>query len=304
MTDLAMSPRMDSAFKQHRTLLRRKLDINQHLKRRRCVSIGDLPIHTEFYASQEGAPLLLFVPGIGTYSELYAQLLSQLCDHGFNVVGVDLRGHGYSGGPRGQYRVEDVTQDLQQVIDHYQQSPDQPVYLYGYSIGALLAVAAAEADPRIQAVACGTLLVPSLAPDMLHQVGWSWIWGSALLMPGIALPMQSFIDYEQLLAGHPAGEEINADPLVVFDYPLGTLSSLFTWRLGCLQQRYPFQGLIIHGDRDEVLPLSYSERVQATLDHPFELQKVVGEGHMLPWDRPGLLARMISDWLKGTVTKA
>ncbi|SIQ45772.1 alpha/beta fold hydrolase [Marinobacterium stanieri] len=300
-----MNCKTDLDTDQHRRVLREKLGISHLLAQRQCADIGDVPLHTEYYFHADDAPLLVFVPGIGTYSELYADLLSRFSKLGFNVVGLDLRGHGYSGGPRGLYTVEQSVSDIQAVIDHYQASPEQPVYLYGYSIGALLAVAAAEADARIQAVVCGTLLVPALAPDMVHHLGWSWIWGSALLMPGVALPMQSFIDYEQLLAGHPAGEEINADPRVVFDYPLGTLSSLFTCHLGSLTRRYPFRGLIVHGDRDEVLPLSYSQRVQATLTQPFELEAVPGEGHMLPWDRPGLLAHLIADWLHaGAVTKA
>jgi len=300
-----MNCKTETEFDLHRRQLREKLGITRLLQQRQCVEVGELPLHTEYYHCSDEAPLLLFLPGIGTYVELYAELLHRLCTLGFNVVGVDLRGHGYSGGPRGLYRVEQVVSDVSEVIDHYRESTDQPVYLYGYSIGALLAVACAEADARIEAVVCGTLLVPSLAPDIVHQLGWSWIWGSALLMPGVPLPMQSFIDYEQLLAGHPAGEEINSDPLVVFDYPLGTLSSLFTWHLGSLTRSYPYRGLIVHGDRDEVLPLSYSRRVQESLRQPFELEPVVGEGHMLPWDQPALLARLIADWLhQGAVTKA
>lgn len=288
-----------------RLKLRRKLGIESLLQQREVIEVGDLPLHTEYYHYAADAPLLLFLPGIGTYSELYAELLAGLCQQGFNVVGLDLRGHGYSGGPRGLYTVDQVVADCVRVIDHYRQTVSGPVYLYGYSIGALLAVATAEQDPRIEAVVCGTLLVPEVAPDMLHQMGWSWIWGSALLLPGMPLPMKSFIDYDRLLAGHPAGEEINADPRIVFDYPLKTLSSLFTHRLGVLRQRYGFRGLIIHGDRDEVLPLSYSERVAASLSHPFMLTPIAGEGHMLPWDNPAALIRIMTEWLQPeAVTKA
>ncbi len=300
-----MNRKREENIDLQRLKLRRKLGIESLLPQREQVSIGSLPLHTEYYHHDAAAPLLLFLPGIGTYSELYAELLSGLCEQGFNVVGVDLRGHGYSGGPRGLYTVEQVVADCREVIDHYRQTIQGPVYIYGYSIGALLAVATAEQEPRVEAVVCGTLLVPEVAPDMLHQLGWSWIWGSALLMPGMPLPMKSFIDYDRLLAGHPAGEEINADPRIVFDYPLKTLSSLFTHRLGVLREQYGFRGLIIHGDRDEVLPLSYSARVQEVLAHPFALQPVAGEGHMLPWDNPAELVRILTDWLQPeVVTKA
>jgi pimeloyl-ACP methyl ester carboxylesterase len=282
-----------------RTELRRKLGIESRLERRRCVRVGSLPLHTELYpCDDEKAPLLLFIPGIGTYSELYAELLSNLSAQGFNVVGVDLRGHGYSGGKRGLYTVSQVCSDLSQIIDHYRQSFTGSIYLYGYSIGALLGLACCERDQRIEKLVCGTLLIPEIPPDMLHQVGWSWIWSSALLLPGMKLPMKNFIDYDRLLAGHPAGDEINADPLIVFDYPLSTLSSLFTHKFGSLSRTYDFRGLIIHGSEDEVLPLSYSERVRDKLRQPFELVAVDGEGHMLPWNNPTHLAHVISGWLK------
>jgi pimeloyl-ACP methyl ester carboxylesterase len=282
-----------------RTELRRKLGIESRLELRRCVRIGTLPLHTELYScADETAPLLLFIPGIGTYSELYAELLSDLSAQGLNVVGVDLRGHGYSGGERGLYTVDQVCTDLSEILDYYQQTFSGPVYLYGYSIGALLGLACAERESRIERLVCGTLLVPEMAPDMLHQIGWSWIWSSALLLPGLQLPMKNFIDYDRLLAGHPAGEEINSDPLIVFDYPLRTLSSLFTHRFGSLSKTFDFRGLIIHGSEDEVLPLSYSQRVQEWLKQPFELINVEGEGHMLPWDNPNRLTQLITDWLQ------
>lgn len=284
---------------QHRVELRQKLGITARLEQRECIRIGRLPLHTELYATADvNAPLLLFIPGIGTYCELYAELLSDLAGQGFNVVGVDLRGHGYSGGDRGLYTVDQVCADLSAIIDHYRARFSGPIYLYGYSIGALLGLACAERDERIEKLVCGTLLVPEIAPDMLHQIGWSWIWSSALLMPGMQLPMKNFIDYDRLLAGHPAGEEINSDPLIVFDYPLRTLSSLFTHRVGSLSRRYDFKGLIIHGSDDEVLPLSYSERVQDWLQQPFELVAVDGEGHMLPWDNPVRLTELITRWLQ------
>lgn len=282
-----------------RAELRRKLGIDSRLEQRSCVRVGALPLHTEFYScGDDQAPLLLFIPGIGTYCELYAELLSDLAGLGMNVVGVDLRGHGYSGGARGHYTVAQVCQDISDIIDHYSTWISGSVSLYGYSIGSLLGLACAEQDARIEQLICGTLLVPEVAPDMMHQIGWSWIWGTALMMPGSQLPMKNFIDYDRLLAGHPAGEEINTDPLIVFDYPLRTLSSLFTHRFSSVSRCFDFRGLIIHGQKDEVLPLSYSERVKNWLKQPFELQAVEGEGHMLPWDNPAVLTQQIGDWLQ------
>lgn len=289
---------------KQRQRLREKLGLLPFLAEREVLCLGPHGIHCEVYSQDPSAPVILFLPGIGTYSELYAEVLAGIARQGFTLVGIDVRGHGYSGGARGEYRVDQVVDDLRQVLDCLQQRFTGPVGIYGYSIGGLLALALAEQEPRIQSLLCGTLLVTEMPPDVLHSFGWAWTWSSALFFPGLSLPMRTFIDYDRLLAGHPASEEINKDPRVVFDYPLGTLSSLFTHRCGALQQAYPFQACILQGDRDEVLGLEYTERVIAAMTHPFQLRVLPGEGHMIPWDNPPLLIQAVADWFHQTLPQA
>ncbi len=282
-----------------RSVLREKMNINRFLAHRECFHVGEPTVHCEYYAAiEESAPLLIFLPGMGTYCELYAEILYKLSVSGFNVVGIDYPGHGYSEGPRGRYDVAGVTASVKLVIDHLKGRTSSQVYIYGYSIGSLLAVASAEKDERISAVICGTLLLPEVAPDLLHSIGWQWTWGAAQLFPGLKLPLKSMIDYEKLLAGHPAAKEINQDPLIVFDYPLATLSSLFSWRSAIKDTPCDFRLLIIHGEEDEVLPLKYSHNLVEAIKHPTDIMTLSG-GHMLPWDEPDMLVEHITGWLKG-----
>jgi len=285
-----------------RERLRDKLALHQWLARREVFQVGEGAVHCELYEHAADAPVLLFLPGLGTYCELYAELLGRVSETGFNVVGVDMRGHGYSKGERGDYRVEQVVEDLQQVIDHLQARFSGPVGVYGYSIGGLLAAALAERDDRVQSILCGTLLLTEEPPDFLHQLGWSWTWGSAMLFPSWKLPLKSVLDYDRLLASHPAREEIKNDPRLIYDYPLGTLASLFTYRSGVMQHAYDFKAAIIHGSRDDVLSIAYSERIIKAMKHPFTLIPVEDGGHMLPWDDPKLLAEMTTDWFTKTLT--
>ncbi|WP_372739496.1 alpha/beta hydrolase [Neptunomonas sp.] len=283
---------------EHRGRLRDKLDIHHHLEKRESLRVGELAVHCELYQADDAeAPILIFLPGIGTYSELYADLLGRFAENGFHTVSLDYPGHGYSAGTRGQYSVENVVQSVSDLIDRMQERFSGPVYVYGYSIGSLLAVAAAEKDGRIQGVLCGTLLIPEIPPDTLHQMGWQWTWGMAQMFPSMKLPLKSMVDYEQLLAGHPAAKEFNHDHLMVFDYPLSTLSSLYSWRSEVKDQAFEFHAAILHGRGDEVLPLRYSKRLSEELTHPFELIEVHG-GHMLPWYDPELLIDTVSQWVR------
>jgi pimeloyl-ACP methyl ester carboxylesterase len=284
---------------EHRERLRDKLDIHHHLAKRESLHVGELGVHCELYetdAENKNAPILIFLPGIGTYCELYADLLARFADNGFHTVGLDYPGHGYSGGERGQYTVDEVVQSVSALIDLLQSRYSGPVYLFGYSIGSLLAVAAAEKDERIKGVVCGTLLIPEIAPDTMHQMVWQWTWGMAQMVPSMKMPLKSLVDYEQLLVGHPAAKEFNHDHLMVFDYPLSTLSSLYSWRSEVKPRAFDFHAAIIHGTDDDVMSLEYSKRLVETLAHPFELIEVPG-GHMQPWYHPEVLCDTVSQWI-------
>ncbi|NVK43732.1 MAG: alpha/beta fold hydrolase [Oceanospirillaceae bacterium] len=269
------------------------------LARREVLEVeGDVRVHCELYRHAPDAPVVLFLPGLGTYVELYAELLADLCSRGFNVVGVDPRGHGFSGGDRGYYRVEELVSDLQLVLDRLQLEFDGPVAAFGYSGGAISALALAERDARIGAVVCGTLLLSELEPDWMHGIGWHWTRTSAWFFPRLKLPLQQFVDFEALLDGHPAGPLISKDPRMVFEYPLGTLASLFSQRSRILSQPCDFQLAILQGERDEVLDAKYARRVVASAKQPVELILIPGEGHMLPWDNPAAMADHAGNWLR------
>lgn len=282
----------------HRDRLRNKLGIRDFLRSRDKVLLPKSRVNTEhFFHAGKDAPLVIFLSGIGTYTELYAELLFGLSEAGFNVVGLDYPGHGYSEGSRGFYTVESVREALSELLDRIESSHSGPVFLFGYSIGSLLALDFAEQDTRVDGVVCGTLLVPEVVPDVMHLWGWQWLWGLSMWMPSYRIPLKSVVDYERMLKGNPAAVEINHDPLMVFDYPISTLASVYGWKSRSLKDAGSFQGLIIHGAEDEVLPLSYSQKLVNVLKPSFDLVTIPG-GHMQPWDAPSLIIEHIVQWVK------
>lgn len=293
-------PLMSVSFDEPPDALRRelwhRLGIEPYLKQREAFSCGPDGIHCEYYHYGQDAPLLLFLPGIATYVELYAELLARISAAGFNVAAVDLPGHGYSAGERGLYTVEQTVCDLERVISAFRSRSNGRVGVYGYSIGSMLAVALAEADARVEAVLCSTLLLTELPPDMVHQFGWHWTWSMAQMFPTMKVPLRGFMDFDTLLADNPAGDLLNDDPLIVFDYPLSTLASLFTHRAEVVSRRFDFKAAILQGEKDEVLSLAYTRRVIDKLAHPFELIRMPGEGHMIPWDNPVGLSDQAVAW--------
>lgn len=96
-----------------------------------------------YYPYIATAPIasLVFLHGGGAYSGGggYPQLAKELAeDHQVNTILVDIRGHGHSGGPRGDSpSVQQVYQDLDQILTKVKQDhPAQPLFLGGHSSGA------------------------------------------------------------------------------------------------------------------------------------------------------------------------
>lgn len=283
---------------EHRRRLRNKLQLEAPLEFRRVFRVGD--VHCELYENDRpDVPVIIFLAGMGTYCELYARLLYGLSLKEFHVVGVDLRGHGYSAGERGALTVDKVIADLSDVLDVLETRYSGPFSVYGYSIGATLGASLVVSDERISALVCATLLLPEVPPDPLHQLGWHWTKMSAFWLPGYRVPLQQFLDFNTLIAHIGDGvEEIENDPLLVVSYPLGTLSSLFNTCTGLLELERDLPVAVMHGDADEVLPLSYSERLCVSSSRSIDLITVRGHGHMLPWDNVELNVALVSEWMK------
>ncbi|HET6822528.1 MAG TPA: alpha/beta hydrolase [Anaerolineales bacterium] len=93
---------------------------------------------------ENGSPraLVVLVHGLGEHTARYAHVGKVLSKSGYALVGFDLRGHGKSGGARGHISsldviMQDIGQFFRLMEDRY---PDIPRFLYGHSLGGLLAL--------------------------------------------------------------------------------------------------------------------------------------------------------------------
>ncbi|WP_024616911.1 alpha/beta hydrolase [Pseudomonas kilonensis] len=107
--------------------------------------------HSRLFVNQwlpETAPLavIMLAHGMAEHSGRYARLAQALCDEGYGVCAVDLRGHGKTGEEAilGHFADEDgwlkVVGDLASLNHHIvQQYPDTPILLLGHSMGSYIA---------------------------------------------------------------------------------------------------------------------------------------------------------------------
>ncbi|MCP5406796.1 MAG: alpha/beta fold hydrolase [Chromatiaceae bacterium] len=280
------------------------LGLMPYLERCEAIELGELPLHCELYQFSPEAPTIIFLPGIGTYSQLYCELLSRMSDQGFNLVAVDIRGHGCSGGQRGGYKVSEVVTDIRQLLDQLEPRFRGPFGLFGCSIGAKLGLAVAEQEERIQALLCHTLFLAELPPDIWHLMGWNSLWFSNMFTPQLKVNLRLFVDIDNLLRNNPMGRYADRDPLLVWDYPVYTLHSTYSYPSRILRQELPADSAaIIIGERDEILTLDYTRNIIKRSVQKFDLIVIKDGNHMLPFDHIDETLRASSDWFHSAFEK-
>lgn len=109
--------------------------------------------------------ILAVVHGLGGHSGLYKNIIEHLLPKQYAVYGLDLRGHGQSPGQRGyintwaEYR-DDVRACLQMI---QQQQPGCPIFLFGHSMGGMIALEYILRYPEETSALSGVIVVaPSI----------------------------------------------------------------------------------------------------------------------------------------------
>lgn len=105
------------------------------------ITVNGTTLHAEHYGNSDSA-IIVFLhggPGADYQNALNAK---QLADDGYHIVFYDQRGTGLSQRhDQNSYSIQLYLDDLTAVIDHYKTSPNQKVFLFGHSWGAMLAAA-------------------------------------------------------------------------------------------------------------------------------------------------------------------
>ena len=116
--------------------------------------------------------VVVLVHGVHEHSGRYAYLASALMARGIAVRALDLRGHGQSGGPRGQVEsFGDYVADVRPFLDEVVAEAAVPVFLMGHSMGGLV-VAATVVERGTGGLAGVVLSSPALRVDAPPLLRW------------------------------------------------------------------------------------------------------------------------------------
>lgn len=101
-------------------------------------SLSDgLKLHGYRWSVENPVAVMSLVHGLAEHCGRYEELAQHLNRNGIDVVGVDLRGHGKTEGPRGVSRqFSDIVGDVSTLVEETKtQYPGLPRFLFGHSLG-------------------------------------------------------------------------------------------------------------------------------------------------------------------------
>ncbi|HEY0248270.1 MAG TPA: alpha/beta fold hydrolase [Gryllotalpicola sp.] len=97
-----------------------------------------------YLTAGSGTEVVVLLHGVGSSASTWHLLIPALPQE-LRVVAPDFRGHGASDAPPGPYRLDDFVDDLVRLLDELSLAK---VHLVGFSLGAIIAEAAAIAHPE------------------------------------------------------------------------------------------------------------------------------------------------------------
>jgi acylglycerol lipase len=196
---------------------------------------------------------VLLVHGLGEHSGRWSGPMMQLTARGASVYSYDLRGHGQSGGKRGDVeRFSQFYDDIAEIAEATVARSGRPWVLYGHSLGGLQCAGYLIDDyaPRPNLAVLSAPAMDADVPGALRAAA------SVLgrITPGVRVA--NSIEGEQLSKDPAVGEKYFADPLVETK-PTARFGKNFfdeQARLSSQHGAIATQTLVIHGADDPLVP--------------------------------------------------
>jgi len=220
-----------------------------------------LKIHTEAWLPpQEPRAAIIIIHGYGEHIGRYAHVAQAFVNANYAVYGCDHRGHGQSEGLRAYFdNIEQPVEDLHQFVDSLKSKyPDLRFYLYGHSMGSLVALRFVLTYPHIMQalIVSGT---PICADDSLSSIVQQALRFINRLAPKI--PLIPALSAEAISTDSDTVNAYENDPLVYRGAWRPAMAALIVETGQQLRQqihKLQLPLLILHGEEDQIAPVSGS----------------------------------------------
>ena len=282
--------------------------------RRDSIVWNGLKINLDVIKSAPDDPVLIFHPGMSGYSRLYLCFLGLLAEKGFNIIGIDRPGHGFSDGEVGDATVEDMAEITALAVGRATERFNRRIGMFGSSMGGMITFYLLPELGGVKSAICHNWHFPGTNID--PKAKWSRPHAqrpiARLLLrlgPRLSFSMKHVFD-KHFLENFSDSEhmvrhmrEYEKDPLLAHKLTLRTFLSFmggFSPTGSYAGVHYPVMGLI--GQRDGLVPLEKERQWwdMAALAKG-RLEVVPDAGHLLFFDDCGRSLDIVAGWFAETL---
>lgn len=229
-------------------------------------------------------PWLVFAHALGHDHSMWdaqVEAFGRAC----NIVRYDLRGHGGSEAPRGDYTLEQMADDLRALLDHLS---IRRCHLIGLSLGAMVGQLAAIRTPLRFASLALAGAACRFSPQMQP------VWASRIAALRSPLGMDAIID-ETISGWFTAaffatrGSDIARSVQVLRRTPvhgyIGSIAAMSRADLTARLAAVTCPVLVVAGDDDRVVPFAHSEQILLHIPQA-KLRRIHGAAHLSNIEQP------------------
>lgn len=178
-------------------------------------SFDHTPLFYRHYALDNPKATVLIIHGFGEHSGRYSHVIDQLLSEQFEVFSIDLRGHGYSKGSRGDIvQFRNYEDDAETALKFAQstQKHQRKFFIVAHSMGALVALSLmARTSIKIDGLVLSSPLLALSLPVPWYKKYFGAL--ASCLMP--KLPLKSHIEGRHLSSDNRFASAYDNDPLIL-----------------------------------------------------------------------------------------
>lgn len=261
------------------------------------VRLGDVDLYYELIDCTEpwrsGAPPAVLLHGLGTDRRLWFYQVPAFCAR-VPILLVDLRGHGRSSAPPGEWTVADMARDVVRLLRHL---GAEKAHLVGLSLGGMVAQQFALDYPYATAslVLADTIAGPPPGAERPLREALAFIEGHAMReIAEVRISTAFSAAVDPAMRGHLIEQVALDDHAAYVRAARAAFSFDVRERLG----EVAAPTLVVVGEADRTFPLAWMEEVAARIGGA-RLVRLAGAGHISNMERPQAFNRAVLDFLGG-----
>lgn len=272
------------------------------------VPSGNLQLNVDVHEVSKDVPTVVFVPGTSVYGLCYAEILYEIGKHGYNIVAIDPRGHGRSEGNRGDYTIEELMMDVENVVAYAKKRFNDRVTVMGSSQGGIVTFYLASKGLKVDSIICQNFAdlawketfniarFPTLA-----RMSTPLIKLSGILLPWVTVSTLTYLDLKRIKIkyfGNLHNFIVN-DPFTISKISLRAARSLVNAEMPNTIESITIPTFVFQGSDDIVFPVSYTQKIYDRLTCQKQMKVYPGCDHAIMVENVELITPDILNWLDG-----